>query len=142
MHMPLHSVCCEQQHKYTLVLRWLCKPACPGGSPVCHSKPDSKKWVDFSLPKLEMKGLYLHAFFPSFIPLLLQGTSVFASLSYPSGSLKSTCFVLHLLFSPPHLPTEYNRLLLALKAAGSGQKTKSSNFPSKSSVQNNNEIRF
>lgn len=60
----------------------------------------------------------------------------------PFRVTQSTYLGLHRLFSAPHLPTESNRFLLALKAAGSGQKTKSSNFPSKSSAQSNNETSF
>jgi len=60
----------------------------------------------------------------------------------PFWVTQTTYLVLHCLFSPPHLPTESNRFLFDLKAAGSGQKIKSSHFPSKRSAQSNNETSF
>lgn len=140
--MPLNSACCEEQHTYAPVLRWPCKPAVPrwktkwAGSPVCHSEPDSKKWVDSSLPKLEMNKLFM-CFLPSIILWLTQGTSVFGSARSEHALSFAT-----LVLTSPLIPTERNRFLFALKATRSGQKTKSNNFPSKSSAQSNNETIF
>lgn len=126
-YMPLHSILHEEQHKRALILRWPCKPAMSqcktkwAGSPVCHSEPDSKKWAGSLLPKLEMNSSVYVLFALSYS--LHKGSQSQEQLT------QSMHLVLHQFFLPHHLPTKNNRFLLALREAGSGQRTRAAIFP-------------
>lgn len=137
--MPLHSILHEEQHKHALVLRWPCKPAISqwktkwAGSPVCHTEPDSKKWADSLLLKLEMNS----------------SVYVLFALSYSSHKGSQCRGLAHSeqsfgFASVLTLPFTHWAQQISFSSKGSRirPENKSSNFPSKSPAESNNKPAF